>query len=499
MSKKISIATITIAFFCIYFANACSFSQFDDFADKASAVKIIQGDPLKSPTFGDKILGIDQNGKQGALLFVVSNPAEDSTSPSPTFDQTTFSIGEEPSNDQMDEKDYSDLDNPESVKSLALAPNPNDKRLGESFPGPFVYIGYTRVDEGFVEIMDITVFNHPSNIIVAPVGIYDFGSAVIAANLLAHDSREQDFPEDLAIGAKGSVFLCAPLNENSNFPTWPYGCNPSNSSAIRIEVGLMKDGKAVKGSANDGPVTLLAAGDLDLSTPEDEIVAAIPSKDTVNIIYKIKECWRGASPPCAETAIVEIKPKSWHQISSFGSSLLIADVLNKQNGTKQLIVGAETSRALAGEVFIFDLENFFKNPTDLELLDPTVIKAPSNAKYFGASLAYTGFPIESSSDLQYRLAVGAPHSTANNISQAGAIYLYDAESLNKQEDPREITLVNAEQDSFFGRNLTTLPFTISESGTRNTYNLLTASANNSVYVFFSGLIEGHADKRQQKK
>jgi hypothetical protein len=258
----------------------------------------------------------------------------------------------------------------------------------------------------------------------------------------------------------------------SDWPNMVGPCPPSGPCPASADV-------VVKG-APDWPVgqfEIIAAGDLDQGdTPEDEVVVALPERNTVMVVHHVDSCFANVGALC--TSALKLPAPSG--ADQFGTSLLIADVDN--DGKQELVVGAAGNN----RVYIYDIEKDDITAGKLPAESQT-LQAPGDAKSFGKSLAYGKFIGGVTKDL---LAVGAPDTVVDGTTAAGRIYLFD-DALKPVGQGTQ--LASPEANMMIGRKLTKLPLRTSSS---TSHDVLVASGRDAVFIFFANLSDAHKDIRR---
>ena len=254
--------------------GACSYDVFNELEDKAPATRIAQDGEISSRNFGDAIVGLPRGDKKnGAVLAITGNA--DSALASVLFSEAGSASLTEMNRDDM--KDW--LDNPNKMHAMAAAPS--TKVVG-SYQGPFVYLGSTAGASNTVRVFDVSTFKtvRTYKAPTVPQVVTEYGVGVAAAELGGGGSGD-----DLVVGGKDALVLRRARSGGSF--DWPD----------------MDDGVdvVVKG-APDWPVGLfetIIAGDLDQGdTPEDEVVVALPERNTVMVVHHVADCFANAGTLC---------------------------------------------------------------------------------------------------------------------------------------------------------------------------------------------------------
>jgi hypothetical protein len=433
--------------------GGCSFGVFSDLEDEAPAARINQDDSeISSSSFGDFIVGLAREaGNEGGVLAIIGNGDS-------AFATATVAGGVRVAHAERSEvKD--NLDAPIRITSMAAAPSEKDV---DGSKGPFAWVGSTS-GEGAVRVIDVLTFKRIGAVHKAPMKVLpvtEFGAAVTAANL--DDTGGSD---DLAVGAKSALVLIQA--DNSAGLGWP-----SMKEDTPLTVAEPGGGDWPSGS-----FSVIAAGNLDEnSTPEDEVVAAVPEKNAVVVIHHIAECFKDTDVACKSYIRVRAP-----DADRFGASLLVADV--DDDSKPELVVGAPG----VNKVYVYDLEKkHFDLTSPAKLPDPTVLTpgGGADAREFGASLAFGKLD-----GVKKLLAVGAPSSVVGGTSSAGRIHLYDTALKQVGEG---VVLATPEDKTLLGRNLAVIPY--SKSGAK--LDVLAAAGREAVFVFFANLTSEHKDIRK---
>ncbi|MFH1130630.1 MAG: hypothetical protein V1754_04805 [Pseudomonadota bacterium] len=444
-------------------AGACTFKTLNELQRQTPVVDIEQQGFISSNTFGDHLVAFGPwNGEEGATLFVSSNS-------SAALHTINFTNTGEPKSNPISPQELGLLEDlPDTIHDLALASNKTTKEA-------FAYIAGSESGKGKIPVVNIRTFKEASSI-DPPDDTSEFASSIVGAKLAG------EVANDIAIGAEGKVIL--KKNKGGEFDF--YG-------PILVVGGV------------DWPTeyvfSTLAAGNLDRTTDEDEVVMAAPKRDYVAIVHHIdedkpsttKEKYCNPNNGCSLKVLIHV-PAPKGEIR-FGSALLIAEKLGSDENV--LVIGAPGANDGKGAVYYykltdknFDLDENGNFDGD-EIPDPKIISAPDGAKGFGSSLALGKFD---NTETQF-LAIGAPNSEVDGFDKAGKIYLYKTSELqNAPNDPiNEIALLKTKNDMNFGRNLVKLPFTVDEK----VYDLLVTSTTKAIYAFFDGLTKDHKDKRKR--
>ena len=432
-------------------AMGCGFKKFDDFEDKAPAVRIQASGDLTS--FGNQVLGYarSQDGQvqDGAGVLSIGEGSF-------TLHTATFSPDGKARGDQRTGRDLEDDLGVSISGVLSIAAVP-PATVGQ-FDGPFAWVaapGNTRENDR-VFLVDVDEFSGPTTILVPQTdpAITNFGSAVASARLTSAGNAD-----DVVITANGKVTL---------WRGWP-----SFSGAPTIIESAGAGGRWPTGT----DFTVVAVGALDLSTAEDEVVVAAPGGNYVAVLHHTDACVVGNESTCSAN-ILELPLPSDAQ--DFGSALLVADVDN--DGRNELVVGAPGSSG-GGRVYVYALrdEHFVSAAA---APNPTPVTA-AGASTFGSAFAFG----EIDGGSQGLLAIGAPgSSTEGSEDAAGKIYLFN-DRLNTPVS--EISLADAAPGGQLGRRLAVMPFRV--DGT--VHDILVASAFRTVYAFFASVTPTHEDIR----
>lgn len=433
--------------------SGCSFGVFSELEEKAPATRITQDGEISSSSYGDHLVGNDRgDGNTGGLLTITGNG--DAALTTVTFSAAGEAGAAHSDRDNLKEE----LDDP--LRITAMAPAPSDNAVG-SAQGPFVYAGSTSHDVGTVRVLDVitlrrlhAIYEAPSP---SPVTVTDFGLAVAPADLGDGGSRD-----DLAVGAKNAVVLMRAVSG-----AWP---DMQQDQAVTVSGGT--------DWPEGGSFTVLATGNLDTSTVEDEVVAATPEhsagKGAVVIVHHTAECFVDPAIACQSHRVLPVPQGA----GRFGAALLVADV--DEDNQLELVVGAPD----ADSVFVYDLEEKHFDPVAPDPL-PTP-KTLSGGKEFGASLAF-GKVAGGAKNL---LVVGAPGAAAGGVAAAGQLHLFGSDLKPIGE---AVALVNADDKMMLGRRLAVLPFRA--SGNAAPLDVLAASGRDAVFIFFANLTSGHKDIR----
>jgi FG-GAP repeat len=432
--------------------GACSYDIFNELEEKAPATRIVQDGEISSRNFGDAIVGLPRGDKKnGAVLAIIGNADS-------ALASVLFSEGGSASLTEMNRDDMKDwLDNPNKMHAMAAAPS--TKVVG-SYQGPFVYLGSTAGASNTVRVVDVSTFKtvRTYKAPTVPQAVTEYGVGVAAAELGGGGSGD-----DLVVGGKDALVLRRAKSGGSF--DWPD----------------MEDGAdvVVKG-APDWPVgqfETIIAGDLDQGeTSEDEVVVALPERNTVMVVHHVADCFANPTALCTNALKLPAPSGADH----FGASLLIADVDN--DGKQELVVGAAGN----DRVYIYDIEKGDFTAGKLPAESQT-LQAPGDAKSFGKSLAFGKFIGGVTKDL---LAVGAPDTAVDGTIAAGRIYLFD-DALKPVGQGTQ--LASPTENMLIGRKLTTLPL---RSSSTTSHDVLVASGRDAVFIFFANLSEAHKDIRR---
>ncbi|MCC6750984.1 MAG: FG-GAP repeat protein [Deltaproteobacteria bacterium] len=442
---------ITLSTLAALALGGCTFGKFDDYEAKAPAVKISQVGNIKSNTFGGNMLGIPSAGgsEGGILLAAGSAPV--------ALDTVGFNPSGKYNQSQTEAKDLKeDLGEPERFNGIAAAPS--DKAIG-AFPGPFAYVATTSGLVGKVYLIDVNRYAGPNAYGTPSNDLKNFGASVTPANL-----GGSSVPDDLVVGAQGKVVLW-------RADIWP---------------NLEADAKAlvVEGSGRwpaNGNFDLVAAGQFDAGTPEDEVVVSVPANNYVAIIHKVAECLAAVPQPCKSILELPIPDRA----NGFGKSLLVGDV--DADGKLDLVVGAPETDG-RGAIYVYKLNgDHFKDGATPPA--PQVIGAPQGAVGFGGALAFGKFE----GGDQRVLAVSAPSSDVEGTLKAGRVYLYRLYQAGNDKPVSEagVTLVRPPERGLLGLRLATLPFRVGAVS----HEVLVAASSEAIYAFFASTTDKHKDVR----
>jgi hypothetical protein len=430
--------------------GACSYDIFNELEEKAPAARITQDGEISSGNFGDHLVGLPRSDKKdGAVLAITGNA--DSALASVLLDGAGSVNLTEMNHDDMKQQ----LGNPNKIQAMAAAPS--SQAVGSS-QGPFVYVGSTAGATNTVRLFDLDAFREVQTYKppTAAKLVTEFGVGVAAAHLGGGGSGD-----DLVVGAKDALVL---KRARSGTLAWP----------------LMDDDKdVVVQGAPDWPVgqfAILAAGDLDQGgTAEDEVVAALPERNTVMVVHHVDDCFANSDNPCTSALKLPV-PSGADQ---FGAALLIIDVDN--DGKQELVVGASGN----DRVYVFDIDEADIAAGQLKAATKT-LQAPGDAKSFGKALAFGKFIGGVTKDL---LAVGAPDTAVGGTTAAGRIYLFDT---NLDPVGQGTQLASPEENMLVGRKLARLPL---RKNSTTTNDVLVASGRDAVFIFFANLSDAHKDIR----
>jgi hypothetical protein len=436
--------------------SGCSFGVFSDLEDKAPAARVNQDDSeISSSSFGDHIVGLPRGASKemkdatGGVLAITGNGDA-------AFASATVAGGVRVAHAERSQvKD--NLDAP--IRITAMAAAPSNELVDNTISGPFAWVGSTS-GEGSVRVLDVLTFKRIGAVHKAPNNVFpvtEFGASVAAANLDGTGGGD-----DLAVGAKSALVLL--LADNSGGLRWP---SMKEDTPLTVSEPAGSDWPS-------GSFSVIAAGNLDSSTPEDEVVAAVPEKNAVVVVHHISDCFKDTSVACKSYVRVRAS-----DADRFGSALLVADVDDDKK--PELVVGAPG----VNKVYVYDLDSsHFDAASPAKLPDPTVLVAGTDVREFGASLAFGKLD-----GVRGLLAVGAPSTVVGGTSSAGRIVLYDT---SLKEVGEGVTLATPEDKTLLGRNLTVIPY--SKSGTR--LDVLAAAGREAVFVFFASLTSDHKDVRK---
>ncbi|MCK5796601.1 MAG: hypothetical protein KAI47_05435, partial [Deltaproteobacteria bacterium] len=238
----------------------CSFTKFDDLEDQAPGFRVKQD---TSDGFGRPLVGLTRlNDEVGGTLFIAG------TGGNPTLFTATFNAQGGMAGAQADREHFDDKLGLKGYGVRAMAAAPADKTLiTENRPGPFVYVGATSAGAGRVIVVDINSYKPPLGGGVLSKNVSEFGTALAAAKW------GNGGAEDLVVGATGAIFFLR-ANPWPNFTAAPdmgYSPGPNTTQVYSV----------------------VAAGDLDPTTPEDEVVAAAPDRNYVAVVYGVSSCFGG--------------------------------------------------------------------------------------------------------------------------------------------------------------------------------------------------------------
>lgn len=438
--------TLTLTVFALVL-GACSWSTFSDLEEKAPVLRIEQQGEIKSGSLGDGLIGIPRPGEEGGALFFSGNAdAALGTSILTAAGAATTAGAERAAlRDQ--------LKSPARIHDVARAPELTGGLAGTK--GPYGLVA----TPGTVFAVDINRYLAPTPLGPGPSWptVVDFGLSVTTAALGGTS------PRDIVVGARDALILARP--DTGSWPQLPAGTIP-----LVISGGT---------SWPTGEFKVLAAGNLHAAgTPDlDEVVAAIPEKNTVVVLYDLASCFQDVTKPC--TSVLRLEPPSGAQ--TFGSALVIADV--DKDGKLELVVGAPG----AGKVYAFRIDAADFTPSQKALAPAFVLEVPGS-RGFGSALAVGKF-----TGGEPLLAVGAPSSEVGGLADVGKVYLFDAAGVkaNQTLTPEGITMVSPKATTLIGRRLASVPF---RAGGRD-HDLLAASGSEAVYLFFASLVAGHVDVR----
>lgn len=267
------------------------------------------------------------------------------------------------------------------------------------------------------------------------------------------------------------------------------GGDPLHSDLLMAredEVMIMLDWALPEGSVNGVPSTFaiktcihneptslsIALGDFDATNPGQEILLATAPRDGTDGPSKIKAfspaavlAYPGGPTPAApcfdptHTVLFEID-KTSSNIRDLGKQMLVTDFGTAGTPVPAIIASAPAENKL----FVFTGDHG-SNEIDI----PT----PTDAGELGAALAVgdldgDGIP---------EIAVGAPKSTADGVTDAGSVFVF---KWNGTGFDLKTTLHDASPDveQHFGQAVAIVPF-----GT-GTQNVLVAGSDNEVFTYF---------------
>lgn len=429
----------------VVLAAGCSYSAFNDLQDRAPAVRVDQdSSDVSSSSFGDGLVGLPRPGSEPGGLVAITGNAD------PAFTISTLSGSGKASTSHADSDDINDeLDRPDRIESMA--PAPSGSAVGTA-QGPFVYIGTSAGVTGSVRVFDAGTFRQVPPAYPAPATVNGFGLALAPARL--DPTTDED---DLAVGATDSVVLLRAVDG-----AWP---SMQTDKARVIAGGADWPG---------GGFSVLAAGDLDPSTGEDEVAAAVPEKNAVVVVHHIDGCFQDPSLPCPFLRI-----PAPDGTSGFGQALLVADV--DDDGAAELVVGAPD----ANRVYVYDLvAGNFDTSAPVAPPEPATLTA-QGSRSFGASLAFGSFD-----GVNPMLAVGAPGSEVAGKSSAGRLHLFGTDL---QQIGEGVELARPDDKTMLGRRLARVPLHMADA--TEPLDLLAASGRDAVFLFFSNLTASHEDVR----
>jgi hypothetical protein len=211
-------------------------------------------------------------------------------------------------------------------------------------------------------------------------------------------------------------------------------------------------------AGNPGKEILISTGPLDGSTGPSKIKAIAPAQVLAYGGGPVASCFSVASP-----ALFEID-KSSSNIIDLGKQMVVTDFGTTASPLPAIIASAPAENKL----FVFTGE---KGANEID------VPAPAGAGSLGSALAVgdldgDGIP---------EVAVGAPKSTSDGVTDAGAVYVYKWDSTKSTLGPDPVaTLFDASPDveQHFGQSVAIVPF---GSGTRN---VLVAGSENEVFTYF---------------
>jgi hypothetical protein len=450
MISRRLIFKLNLVFTLVLGVGACSWSTFSDLEEKAPVLRIEQQGEITSGSVGDGLIGIErpQDQEGGALFFSGNGDATLGTVILTAAGGATTSGA-----DRAAVRDQ--LQNPARVNDVARAPS---GMTLSGTTGPHALIA----TPGALFAIDINRFLAPTPLRpgVSWPTVVDFGLSVALANLTDGTGS----PRDVVVGARDSVVLLRPDTGGS----WPQ--LPSNGVPLVISSGTHWP---------TGEFRTLASGNLHKAgTPDlDEVVVAVPEKNTVLVLYDLQDCFQDTTKPCLN--VLRLEPPAG--ALTFGSALLVADA--DKDGKLELLVGAPG----AGKVYGFRIDDADFTPSQKALAPAFVLEVPGS-RGFGSSLALGRF-----TGGEPLLAVGAPSSEVGGLADVGRIYLFDPAGIKTSTalGSEGITLVSPQASTLIGRRLASAPFRV--GGT--SHDLLAASGRDAVYLFFASLVPGHKDVR----
>ena len=260
----------------------CSYSVFNDLEDQAPAARVTQeSSDISSASFGDQLVGLPRGGGNAGGLVVITGNAD------PAFATATISGSGGVSAAHLEADDVkSELGNPDRINAMAAVPS---SLTAAGAQGPFLYLGSVSLGLGTVRVMDAVTMRHVQayDAPVQPQVVASFGLSLAAARL-----GDNGLADDIAVGAKDAVVLLRAASGGTL--SWPY---------------MQTDQAVVVAGGTDWPsgeLSVIASGDLDPSTDEDEVVAAVPEKNAVVVIHHVADCFANATETCKTHLVIPI-------------------------------------------------------------------------------------------------------------------------------------------------------------------------------------------------
>lgn len=428
----------------------CSWTRFDEMADQSPATRVTPRGDINSGSFGDAILGLLSPTNDDGGKFLVAgngNPSLQSVTVSPSG---AISSGCTSANEIQTK-----LNATQRINALASAPPDTTATFGED--PPFAYVSLLSKGQGLVKLIETTHYHQIGNEIPAPSEVSKFGLALATGNF-----DGQGNSDDLAVAGSGAVVVW-PTNQSAKWPTL------DDTHRLLINQAAAADWPT-------GDIEVMAAGNVDPTNAEDEIVAAAPKTNTVVIAYGLRTCFEGSTNTCGKV----LKIPQPDGANEFGGALLVADV--DDDGNKELVIGSPNN----GAVYIYDLgaANFAETP---EPLGQPIKLTSADTSGFGSSLAWGKF----TGTVDKYLAVGAPSTKVGEAADAGKIVLFDRNL--QQANEKGVTITNAESSTLLGRKLGLFKYKRGE----NEFDTLVAAGRDEIFVFFANLLNNHTDFRQR--